>query len=99
MASSIKIFVLLFSPQSNEVKSSSWCELEGLKRTITYLKAQDLAVCTLITDRHRQIAKWIRENLEDTRHYYDVWHVAKGKKTKKYIKNNDVFKFLVPLFL
>ena len=31
----------------------------------------------LVTDRHRQIAKWLRENVHAA-HYYDVWHVAKG---------------------
>ena len=37
-------------------------------------------VAALVTDRHRQIAKWIRENLPNVKHYYDVWHVAKGIK-------------------
>lgn len=53
-------------------------ELEGLSRSVEKLKAQGLVVGTLVTDRHRSIAKWIRENLHDTKHYYDVWHIAKG---------------------
>ena len=31
-----------------------------------------------MTDRHRHINKWLRENHQDITHYYDVWHVAKG---------------------
>ena len=33
---------------------------------------------SLVTDRHYQIAKWVRENLPDTDHRYDIWHMAKG---------------------
>uniref|UniRef100_A0A8C1UAT5 Uncharacterized protein n=1 Tax=Cyprinus carpio TaxID=7962 RepID=A0A8C1UAT5_CYPCA len=40
--------------QSSEVPNSSWCELEGLKRSISLLRRQDLHLSTLITDRHRQ---------------------------------------------
>lgn len=35
-----------------------------------------------MSDRHRGIAKWTRENCRDTLHYYDIWHVAKSV-TKK----------------
>ncbi|XP_070567634.1 uncharacterized protein [Ptychodera flava] len=64
--------------QSNEVPNSAWCEHEGLKRTIAFLIESGLEVSTIISDRHRQNAKWIRDELPDTKHYYDVWHVAKG---------------------
>uniref|UniRef100_A0A8C1SLP2 Uncharacterized protein n=1 Tax=Cyprinus carpio TaxID=7962 RepID=A0A8C1SLP2_CYPCA len=52
--------------QSSEVPNSSWCELEGLKRSVDLLRGKDLHLATLITDRHR------------TRHYFDVWHIAKS---------------------
>ncbi|XP_059411032.1 uncharacterized protein LOC132144237 [Carassius carassius] len=45
--------------QSSEVPSSSWCELEGLKRSIQFLMDQDMQVSALITDRNRQVAKWV----------------------------------------
>ncbi|XP_026100436.1 uncharacterized protein LOC113071285 isoform X1 [Carassius auratus] len=66
--------------QSSEVPNSSWCELEGLKRSVDLLRGKDLHLATLITDRHRQVAKWVREELspEGTRHYFDVWHIAKS---------------------
>ncbi|CAL8236959.1 unnamed protein product, partial [Boreogadus saida] len=47
---------------SSEVPNSSWCEIEGLKRSIDLLRQHDLHLSTLITDRHRQ-CKWVREEL------------------------------------
>ncbi|XP_059420266.1 uncharacterized protein LOC132155477 [Carassius carassius] len=41
--------------QSSEVPSSSWCELEGLKRSMQFLMDQDMQVSALITDRNRQV--------------------------------------------
>ncbi|XP_030207883.1 uncharacterized protein LOC115540591 [Gadus morhua] len=41
--------------QSSEVPNSSWCELEGLKRSVGLLRGNDLHLATLITDRHRQV--------------------------------------------
>jgi len=38
----------------------------------------------IITDRHKQINAYLRDQLHDNplaanmKHYYDVWHVAKG---------------------
>ena len=31
-----------------------------------------------ISDRHVQNRKWIKEELPETKHYFDIWHVAKG---------------------
>nr|XP_055038575.1 uncharacterized protein LOC129426346 isoform X2 [Misgurnus anguillicaudatus] len=66
--------------QSSEVPSSSWCELEGLKRSMQFLMDQDMQVSALITDRNRQVAKWVREEMcsEGTRHFFDVWHIGKS---------------------
>ncbi|KAK3705290.1 hypothetical protein QZH41_008177 [Actinostola sp. cb2023] len=77
--------------QSNEVRNSSWMELEGLKRSVDLLTTADLTIDTLITDRSRSIGKYIREELPDTTHYYDIWHVAKGlgKKIDKVAKQKD----------
>lgn len=60
-------------------------ELEGLKRTVKWLlevaTMAGLEIECIITDRHLQVAKWIRENLlcYKIKHYYDVWHIAKCK--------------------
>lgn len=50
----------------------------GLERAVDYLHGYDFTIGTLVTDRHPQVRKFMRENLPDTNHYYDVWHVAKG---------------------
>ncbi len=39
---------------------------------------EGIVVDTMITDRHRQIAKFLREECPEIRHLYDVWHIAKG---------------------
>ena len=36
-----------------------------------------MQVETLITDRHKQIAKYMREHKPSVDHHYDVWHVSK----------------------
>ncbi|XP_060084262.1 uncharacterized protein LOC132563537 [Ylistrum balloti] len=68
--------------QSNEVKSSCHMEKEGLSRSIAFLQDHDIDIHTIVTDRHVQIRKWVRENMTDTKHCVDVWHVAKGLKKK-----------------
>lgn len=64
--------------QSTEVKSSYHMEKEGLVRSVNFLQGEGIQIGTIITDRHVQIKKWIRENLCETKHSFDVWHVAKG---------------------
>ena len=54
-------------------------EKEGLQRVLNFLQQEKLTVDVLVTDRHRQINKWLRESYPSITHYYDVWHVAKGE--------------------
>lgn len=54
-------------------------ELEGLKRCREEIK--EIPVTALVTDRHRQVAKWVRESWK-VPHFYDCWHVVKGKSQK-----------------
>ncbi|ROI15893.1 hypothetical protein DPX16_3794 [Anabarilius grahami] len=79
--------------QSSEVPSSSWCELERLKRSIRFLTEQQLQVSALITDRNRQVAKWVREELrpKGTSHFFDIWHIGKslGKALDAAAKERD----------
>lgn len=63
--------------QSNEVTCSNNMEKEGLVRAVKFLKKNKFKIDTLVTDRHKQIAKWLRENQESTDHRYDIWHLAK----------------------
>ena len=69
---------ILFS-QSNEVGGSYYMEREGLERVLNFLQLeQHMQVEVLVTDRHKQINKWLREKHPEITHYYDMWHVAKG---------------------
>ena len=64
--------------QSNEVANSNAMELEGLKRCLQNLSDDDITVSDITTDRHPQVKKFIREKQPEVRHWFDVWHVAKG---------------------
>ena len=62
-------------------------EKEGLLRVLKYLQQEKLTVEVLVTDRHRQINKWLRDSYPSITHY-DVWHVAKGEEMVIVIHNN-----------
>lgn len=53
-------------------------EKEGLDRALKFLKDEGVPVGVLVTDRHKQINKWLRETHAEVKHYFDVWHIAKG---------------------
>ncbi|PIK45961.1 hypothetical protein BSL78_17169 [Apostichopus japonicus] len=63
---------------SNELSSSNAMELEGLKRGLQFFAGQNLQVNSLVTDRHRSISKYMREDQSEVDHRYDVCHIAKG---------------------
>uniref|UniRef100_A0A3Q2Q7U9 Uncharacterized protein n=1 Tax=Fundulus heteroclitus TaxID=8078 RepID=A0A3Q2Q7U9_FUNHE len=58
--------------QSNEVQGSYHMELEGLKRCREAVDGFEIKA--VVTDRHRQVGKWIRENWH-VPHYFDCWHI------------------------
>lgn len=60
-------------------------EKEGLCRVIKYLKQEKVAIGIIVTDRHKQINKWLRETHPEIKHFY-VWHIAKGKVRDLYNK-------------
>lgn len=64
--------------QSNEVGGSFHMEKEGLHRVFKFLTEQSMCIQAIVTDRHRQINKWLRETHSHVKHYYDIWHIAKG---------------------
>lgn len=79
------LFPLISILQANETGSSGAMELEGAKRSFTFLQRMGLSISTFISDRHRGIAKWIRQSQPHTTHLFDIWHVARsiGKKLHK----------------
>lgn len=66
-------------PQSNEVGSSVCMEKEGLIRSLEFLERSGVKVASLVTDRHTQVQKFVREQKPDIAHFYDVWHLCKGR--------------------
>jgi exopolysaccharide biosynthesis predicted pyruvyltransferase EpsI len=59
--------------------NSNAMEVEGLKRSLQFLKDQQLKIGALVTDRHPSITKMMREEepYKQIEHYFDCWHVAK----------------------
>ena len=53
-------------------------ELEGAKRAFSYLQSVGITISVFISDRHRGIAKWIRECHVGCSHFFDIWHVARS---------------------
>jgi len=54
--------------QANETGGSNQTELEGVKRCFGYLQKLGVTTGVFISDGHRGIAKWIRENCPGTTH-------------------------------
>ena len=54
-------------------------ELHGFKRCIAQLQNHGIEINQVITDRHVQMKKYIKENMPSVRHSFDVWHVVKSE--------------------
>ena len=76
----IIIIATILLLQSNEVGGSYYMEKEGLHRVLQFLNQENVNIGALVTDRHRQINKWLNDNHPSIVHYYDTWHVAKSKE-------------------
>ena len=57
-------------------------ELGAATLCFQYLKNAGLQIKSFISDRHRGIAKWIRESQPGTQHFHDLWHIVKGVSKK-----------------
>ena len=57
-------------------------ELEGAKSCFEYLQRAGLAIKVFVSDRHRGIAKWIKDNNPSVTHFFDQWHIVKGVAKK-----------------
>ena len=80
--------VVINPRQANETGGSSPMELEGAKRSFYYLQSVGLSIPVFISDRHRGMAKWIRECQPGCAHFFYIWHIAIsiGKATIKLAK-------------
>lgn len=57
-------------------------ELEGFKRSVSFLQESNMEIDVIATDRHTQIRKYIRESLSTVFHQFDVWHMANSTRKK-----------------
>ncbi|XP_065908498.1 uncharacterized protein [Dysidea avara] len=57
-------------------------EKEGMLKALNFLASKSLEVGTLVTDRHKQVSKFVRQQHPHIDHRYDIWHVSKGIKKK-----------------
>ena len=64
-------------------------ELLGAKRCFGYLNDAGIEVSDFISDRHRGVAKRIRESLPHVNHYNDIWHVARTLTKKVTIASKE----------
>ena len=87
----IIIIATILLLQSNEVGGSYYMEKEGLHRVLQFLNQENVNIGALVTDRHRQINKWLNDNHPSIVHYYDTWHVAKSKEHFLYCILHDLF--------
>ncbi|KAG0435402.1 hypothetical protein HPB47_018509 [Ixodes persulcatus] len=62
------------------VRCSGNMEKEGLIRSLAFMREKEMTVRSLATDRHRSIAKHMREKEPAILHRFDVWHVSKSVK-------------------
>ena len=53
--------------------------------SIVQFTCVSVSVATLVTDRHGQVRKWLRENKPRIEHLFDVWHIAKGKLASEWV--------------
>ena len=63
-------------------------EHEALVRAVGCINNAGLKISQIITDRHKQNEAWIRRNMPDTSHYFDIWHVSKGNGSIMLNKHN-----------
>ena len=54
-------------------------EMEGFKRCRSEMEMRGYTVKSVTTDRHIQIAAYMSKEWDDVSHFYDFWHIAKGK--------------------
>lgn len=81
------LFCVLYQ-QSNEVGNSVRMEKEGFERSLSFLEGKGVVVKAIVTDRHTGVQKFLREQRPGISHYFDPWHMGKGKCLNWKKRNN-----------
>lgn len=66
-------------------------EKEGFMRSLAALKPK-VKIQHVVTDRHKGIAAYMRQEEPEIKHFYDCWHVVKG--TSYSLITLEIFLFL-----
>lgn len=53
-------------------------EFAGFKNCFASMFGHNLNLGTFVTDRHNQITKYMREEMKELTHYFDLWHLKKS---------------------
>lgn len=77
----IQKYYCSFFFQVTETENSYRMEIEGLKPCLQNLKDRNIRITDLTTDRHVQVKSYMAKEETSIRHWFDVWHVAKGKSS------------------
>ena len=65
-----------------EAGNSNRMEKFGFLKVMEEMKAKDVNITQITTDRHVQVRKHVIEQMPDIDLQFDVWHVAKNVKKK-----------------
>ena len=68
--------------QKDSGKGSALSELKRLQECLQDLPNVGCTITVIATDRNREIAKWIRQELSENAHKFDPWHFVKNIKCK-----------------
>ena len=77
-----KNFFASVTLQKDSGKGSASLELKRLQECLQDLSNVGCTINVIATDRNRQIAKWIRKELPEVAHKFDLWHFVKNIKAK-----------------
>eukprot|EP00794_Sanderia_malayensis_P010407 gene10407-biopygen7584 len=69
---------------ANETSSSNAMEFLGAQRCFQFLYDAQVKIIAFISDRHKSIAKWIREKHPDTVHYHEKFLQRKRTSVELY---------------
>ncbi|KAH6946031.1 hypothetical protein HPB50_011274 [Hyalomma asiaticum] len=75
-------FVQVQLGENKDVQTSNAMEKYSLIKGLELLKAKDIEIVSLTTDRHPGIIKHMRTNEQGIDHKFDTWDVAKSKYSK-----------------
>ncbi|XP_064488327.1 uncharacterized protein LOC135400419 [Ornithodoros turicata] len=69
-------------PMNERVTASVQMEKDGLIRSLRFLKEHGITLKSVTTDRHPAIRKHMETHEQETKRFFDIWHISKSVKEK-----------------